>query len=339
MHKKSNCCFIYYYLFTFQPSINCILFITKYNDCYMFGKDNSTGQPRMNKWKMSKMIAVRSWELFKQNKYFALFPLMSFVLGLLVIIATAAALFLIMFQGDFEIFKEWMQNGTGESEPASLTFLLGMLAVGILSAFIQFLFQAGLVAAIYKELGGEDSNFKEGMSIAWSSAWHILLWALISITVGAILRALREKTGLLGNILFGLTEVAWSLVSVFVLPIIVVKKIDVRSAITESTNLFKKTWGENLILRGSLGLVMGIVILSVIAVYAVVLASLASIGNVPVIVGAVGVAIFVVTLMLLGLLSQTLSSVFMVTLYRYAATGEAPAGFDKALLDGAIGKK
>ena len=61
-----------------------------------------------------------------------------------------------------------------------------------------------------------------GLRLAWSRLGAIVAWSLFTGLVGLIIRMIEERVGLVGRWIIGLIGLAWSVASVFAVPIIVV---------------------------------------------------------------------------------------------------------------------
>ena len=162
-------------------------------------------------------------------------------------------------------------------------------------------------------------------SAAASNAGRILPWAIISATVSIVLQAVQERAGFIGRIVVGLVGMAWTLVTFLVLPILVIEQVGVKDALSRSASAFKRTWGENVVGNGGIGLVMMLVGLLAFVLTAPVAFVGASTGNAPLLV--LGVILVVVAMVAVSVLGAALSGVFRTALYRYAVLGEEPTGF------------
>ena len=67
-------------------------------------------------------------------------------------------------------------------------------------------------------------------------------------------RARGTPAGIIGRIVVGFVGVAWSLVTFLVVPILVVEQLSVGAAVKRSAELFKHTWGENVVTNGGVWL-------------------------------------------------------------------------------------
>jgi hypothetical protein len=268
----------------------------------------------------------RSWELLKacfavlrDDKELMLFPLLSGFSALLVLATFALPLF----------FTQAFSQGFG---------LFGML-VAFAFYFSQYLvifyFNAALVGAALKRLEGGDPTLSDGIAIANENITAILGYAAIAATVGMLLRGRRRRRGL-EALVRSLAGMAWTLGTFLVVPVLVTRKIGPIDAIAESARLLKKTWGENLIGSAGIWLGFGIATFLYIAVSVVLVVLAAKAGMAFAI--ALG-ALLLLGLLLIGVVKSAIKAIYTAVLYRYAAEGAAPDGFDAQQLSLAFGAR
>ena len=65
----------------------------------------------------------------------------------------------------------------------------------------------------------------------------------------------KSASGIVGRIVGSLVGLAWSLVTFLVLPVLVIEQIGPIQAVKRSAELFKHTWGENMIANAGIGIV------------------------------------------------------------------------------------
>lgn len=256
----------------------------------------------------------RSWALIKasasvlqKDKELMVFPAVSSVAAILVAGSFLLPLFL-MVQGNPDAFKE--------GEELSPVWYVWAFAFYMSQYFVIFFFNTALVGAASIRLEGGDPTVADGLRIAWSKIGTILGYAAIAATVGMILRAIEERAGWIGKWVAGLLGAAWTVATFMVVPVLVHKHIGPLDAVKESALLLKKTWGENLIGQGGVGLIFGLLqvgLWMLVGFLAVASASTKSIGLVATIV-IVG---FLCSL-ILALLQAALSGIYAAALYRYA---------------------
>ncbi|HLH21578.1 MAG TPA: DUF6159 family protein [Chloroflexota bacterium] len=86
-----------------------------------------------------------------------------------------------------------------------------------------------------------------GLQIAAQHLPAIFIYALITATVGLVLRSVERRAGFVGQIVAGLFGAAWAVVTFLVVPVMVVEGQGPFAAIQRSAALLKQTSGEQLI--------------------------------------------------------------------------------------------
>jgi hypothetical protein len=198
-------------------------------------------------------------------------------------------------------------------------------------------FNSALISVALKRLDGEDASVSDGLRMAWDNFPAILGYALIAATVGTLLRAIEERVGLIGRIVVALIGAGWTLATAMTLPVLVEENVGPIEAISRSLELLKRNWGENLIGNGGISLGIAVIavpicILALLLMFAAV--SSGAIGSI-----ILGVALFAITLILIGLVSTTLHTIYTAALYRFATGSKENAGIDGDLLAGAYRTK
>lgn len=274
----------------------------------------------------------RSWGLIKasadvlaKDKELLVFPLLSAVCTLLV-----AAAFVLPALGLGAL------DGLGKGGVSAGAYVLGFLFY-LVQYFVIFFFNSALVGAAMIRLDGGDPTLRDGLRIAAGKALPILGYAAIAATVGLVLRAIQERSGFVGRLVAGVLGVAWTLASFLVVPVLVARDIGPIDAVKESARLLKKTWGENLVGQGGVGLVFALVFIVLALVGAAAVVAAASTGN-GMLVVLVSV-LLVGALILAGLTQAALSGIYSAALYRYAMGAGDSAGFDARLLERAFQTK
>ena len=267
----------------------------------------------------------RSWNLIKasagvlaKDKELLVFPLLSAICTLIV-----AAAFVLPALGLGAL------DGLGNGG-MSVAVYAGAFLFYLVQYFVIFFFNSALVGAAMIRLDGGDPTLRDGLAIARSKALPILGYAAIAATVGMVLRAIQERAGFLGRLVTGALGVAWTLASFLVVPVLVSRNIGPIDAVKESALLLKKTWGENLIGQGGVGLVFGLLFFVLLMVGIAAIVAVATTGN-GVLTGLV-VALVIVALLLGALVQAALSGIYSAALYRYAIGEGGSEGFDAQLL-------
>ena len=133
-------------------------------------------------------------------------------------------------------------------------------------------------------------------------------------------RRSRSGSGIVGQIVARLVGLAWNLVTFLVVPILVLEDLGVGDALKRSKDLFKKTWGENVIGQGGLGIVGFLAMIPGVLLIAIG-AAMGTAGLV--VLGAVGVAWIIAS----AVIVSALSGIYRTALYHYAAGGRVPGEF------------
>lgn len=160
----------------------------------------------------------------------------------------------------------------------------------------------------------------------------LLQFALISGTVGIFIRALEDKFPWFGSLSTYLALGAWNLATVFAVVAIVDKQANTGiEATKKSVSILSQSFGENIIVRVSVGVVLTLGILLWLLVFVAVIPLLAVVllGNLALAGWLAGIG--VIGLILLLFMSTVFDSVLTVMLYEYTRTGKEVAALDKEL--------
>lgn len=248
-------------------------------------------------------LAKASWGVVKQDRELIVLPILSFLCSLVVM-----AVFVLGALG-IGLPAE------GQSASPAL-YALGFVMYVALS-FVTIFFNAAVIGTAMKRLKGEPATLKDGLALAGSHLGAIFVWAVITATVGMVIRALQERSGILGRIIFGLIGFAWTVLTYFVVPVLLYEEVGVGDAIRRSGAIFRQRWGEQFIGNATIGLAIVLISIPVLLVGGLIAAA-APIVGIPLLVVAFG------ALMAVG---AACSGVFNAALYRYATTGESSGAF------------
>jgi hypothetical protein len=276
-----------------------------------------------NSWELVKASAV----VLRSDKELVIFPIVS-AIGVLIVTATfAVPLFLA------GLFDQMYTDGHGLQPLGMLVAFLFYL----IQYFVIFFANTALVGAAMIRLDGGDPTVGDGFRIAMRRAGPILGYALISATVGLILRTIAERAGILGRLVISLIGLAWNLATYLVVPVLAAEDVGPIDAIKRSVGLLKHTWGEQIVGNAGIGAVVGLLTfgLFLVGVPLIVLAAMAE----SLALLAATVAIVVVAGLALGVISSALSGIYTAAVYRYAATGEVGGSFSPELVRNAFRAK
>ncbi len=258
-------------------------------------------------WRLTKV----SFGVLRKDKSLLLLPLLSFM-----IIAVSWVVFII------SIF--FMVFPTGTFNIA--LFLVGVFFLYFLTYFITAFFAAAVMGAAMIRLNGGVGSAGEGLRVAARNVGRILGWAILSATVGVILRAIAERFGIIGRIIAGGASIAWGILTYLVIPALIFERLGPWSAVKRSGRLIRETWGEAAGGYFTMGAIF--VLLGLLGV-PIFLAGVA-IGSFTAIV-VFGIAAIVYWL-ILALFASTAQSILVTALYRYATTGQVAEGWPAGMM-------
>lgn len=190
--------------------------------------------------------------------------------------------------------------------------LLPILVVGTLASTFSNFVVAAMAAAYMR---GETMTTAEGVALACRPFGRLVVWTLVAGVVGLVMQVIHDRLKIGGVIAQWLVGLAWSVLSVFVVPILVLEDVTVTAAVRRSAQLVKRTWGESVTATGTVGAGLGVVFVPAMVVAMIVGSAF----------GVVGViAAMVVSLVVLVTVSGALGTVVSVALYSFATEGTAP---------------
>ena len=289
----------------------------------------------MGTFSRSLALTKASWEVLREDKELIALPAISAVASLIFVTPffAIAALSLSTSDGTATSSSSTTSGATTLALPGYIALFLAYLIV----AYITIFFQSALILAANERMTGGNPTLKSSLQGARKNAGHILPWAIISATVSIVLQAIQQRAGFIGKIVVGLVGVAWTLVTMLVLPILVIEGVGVKEALTRSGAAFKRTWGENVVGNGAIGLISFLAMLAGILVCGGIIFIGTSMGFWP--VGLLGGILLVIWILLVSVFSTALSGVFRTALYRYAMFGESSSGFSQDLIEHAFKPK
>ncbi len=278
----------------------------------------------MGRIKNTFALARTSWGVLQQDRELLWIPVLSFLTSILVaaVLVTPALLTL-----------ETTQTATGESTTISAVggffLLLAALALGVVSVF----FTGALVAGAHERMSGGDPTVRSAISTAFGRIAGLVPWALLTTTVGMIIRALRERAGFLGQMLLGGINMAWEVAAFLTIPAIVIDNKGPIDGFKTSAGLLRSTWGENLAARVGFGLVGFLLVIPAVVLGGLLVASgSAALAVVGIVIAVAWIALSVVVMTALG-------AIFQTALYMYATTGTSPGGFESTTLSQSFARR
>ena len=197
----------------------------------------------------------------------------------------------------------------------------------LLVSVITVFWNAAIIASAYERLSsGTNPSFSYGIGQAMKCLPQILVWGIVAGTVGLFIQILEglshsEDSPLPLRFVAGLASfmlgVAWWIATFFVIPIIVLEKAGVLDVMGRSTELFERTWGEDVTSHIGTGLLMTLCIV-ILFFISIPLMTIREVGVI------LGVVILAVGILFAVLFFSTVDAVNRASLFYYAKTGEMP---------------
>lgn len=245
-------------------------------------------------------LVKASFGVLRADKELLIFPIISGIALFLVSIGFMIPMF---FAGALE------SEGMGPLTYLVLFFYyLIVYTIGLFSS-------TAVVGAAMMRLKGQDPTVQDGINIAKSHFADILGYAAISAIVGMILRAIEERSGLIGDIVVGIIGAVWSVATFLVVPVMIVEGLGPIEAIKRSASLLKQTWGEQIVGNISIGIVFMLLFLAVLlpGIFLVVIAA-----SISVVLAILVGTVLAVAIAALVAMQSAISGIFTAAVYLYA---------------------
>jgi hypothetical protein len=269
----------------------------------------------------SYQLVRASWTILRQDKEIILFPILSGALSIVL-----AASFLI----PLALFAQ--HDAVDNKIRIDFWWYVFTFLFYLVSYFITIFFNVGVMHCASIRMSGSDPTIADGFQGAISNFVPILVWSLISATVGVILRVIEQRLALVGRIVVSVLGLGWSFLTYFAVPVMIFEGKGAGRAFKRSAELFKRTWGESVVGQAGMGVFFGW--LAAAGALPVGLALfLAAQGALGVAIATLIIAVAIFYWIALAAIAAALKGIFNVALYRFAATGQA-GGFPPELIAG-----
>tara|TARA_Y100000746_G_C15428711_1_gene417574 strand:+ start:395 stop:1279 length:885 start_codon:yes stop_codon:yes gene_type:complete len=269
-------------------------------------------------WKLSKL----SFSVVKADPEILVYVLLMGAMSVATLSAMNAPFIL---QMDWAVMLE-MDATTNEEVVAGLTNagMAWYFALYMLLSIIVVFWNSAIIANSHMRLSGGDPTFIYGVSKAFSRIHLIVIWGMISGTVGLILKLIRNTNAreqknpglqMLVMIISWIFEVAWWIMTFFMIPLMVVEGRSIRESMREGKEMMNRTWGTNI--ASGLGI-------QIIGMFFGFLIVMLAIGVGVALQPVVGIVIGVVGIGLILMWVTAAETVSISALYVFAKTGEMP---------------
>jgi hypothetical protein len=260
-------------------------------------------------WQLAKM----SLRIIRKDKEILVFPVLSGIITLLILAS--------FFVGTF-----FTMGGISGLEGSSSSWVVYayFIVFYFVAFFVSIFFNACIIGCAMIRMNGGDPTIRDGFRIAGQNLGRILMWALFTATVGLIIRAIQERVGFIGKLIMGAIGVAWTIVTYFVVPVLIFEHVGPWTAVKRSASILKGTWGEALVGNLGLGVIFflamlpGVIVL-LLGIYGLVAWGIAA--------GIVILALAIVYILVIGIIASAAEAVLVAALYRFATTGQVSEEF------------
>ncbi len=222
-------------------------------------------------------------------------------------------------------FTGYFDSPTNSRGDLALAAIIGLYPMTFLSVF----FNVALAGAAAASFDGRPIGVREALGISWKRLGRIAQWSLLAAGVGLILEQIASRIPGAGRLASWLLGAAWSLATIFAVPLLALEGAGPLETAKESVHLIKSKWGEGITGLASIGVWTVFAMIPVGILFAVGL----SVRNQDATLSAALIAIAVGAILLVSALSLATRQVFSVALYRYASGVPDTGGFAAADLE------
>ena len=259
-------------------------------------------------WRLTKA----SWALIRRDPTMVSIALMGAGCGL----AGAGAIL---------YFSGYLSSPTHSRGNVALAAIIGLYPLTFLSVF----FNVALTGAAAASFDGRPIGVREALGISWKRIGRIAQWSLLAAGVGLVLEQIASRIPGAGRLASWLLGAAWSLATIFAVPLLAFEGAGPFETAKESVHLIKSKWGEGITGLASIGIWTAFVTIPVAILFAVGI----GVRSQDPTAGAALIAIAVGAILLVSALSLATRQVFSVALYRYASGAPDTRGFAAADLE------
>jgi hypothetical protein len=277
-------------------------------------------------WQFAKISYGIVWD-FKQ---LIIFPLLSTLAAAAVIVSFIAPLW------STGMLQTWLEAADSQngSTAGQIAMYLILFLFYFCNYFVIVFFNSALTACALKVVNGEVPTISYGFSMASQRLPQILAWSFLSALIGVLLRVIENAHERAGAFISAILGTAWTALTYFVVPVLVIEGVDPITAIKRSLATLKSTWGEALVGNFSMGFLAFLVLLPVIAVLGVLGFAAYASGNAPMIILVCAVGALAIVIASAAI--STADIVFKALLYNYATGRAIPENIDRSLFQDAF---
>ncbi|MBC7708400.1 hypothetical protein H7Y63_04195 [Polaromonas sp.] len=224
-----------------------------------------------------------------------------------------------------------LESSTDANGMSPIAYVLAFAGY-IITYFVINFYATALAANMLDIFKGQKRSYTEYIGVARGKAGKILIFSIISATVGMFLQYVVERIRFIGWILAYILGTAWNLGTMFVLPIIADEDASAPASIKRSIALFKQTWGESITAKITVNAPLFLIQLALIVPFFLLLFGAIVVHSLPLVIFVI--VLYVIAVLSLAVLGSFANSLINTALYYYAASGKIPAAFSADMLNG-----
>ncbi|WP_445148915.1 DUF6159 family protein [Baekduia sp. Peel2402] len=278
------------------------------------GSNHSEAVPE-GRWERSLFFLDHVWELFRGDRALIAVAAVGTVLN----VAAAAVIFGL---------AEWLVGDAGMRAFTAVS----LAAIALPSTIVSTFCNVALVRMAQARFEGRHCTARQGFAAARTRWRPILAWSLLSVGVGAVLDWIAEKLPFGGALASWLLGAAWSLGTMFAIPVMALEDAGARRAAKRSVELFRARWGESLGGQVSVGFIS---FMAAIPGGLLLVGGLSLGGTTGVALAAGGGALLMASITV----TRALEELFALAVYRFETAGAASFGLEPSQLDAFVNLK
>ena len=256
--------------------------------------------------------------VIKKEPKLVIFPIISIMLTILVLFTFLIPSSYLQGLSTIEFIKTLDIETFESALPIILLFIYYLI-----SYLIIIYFNSALVACAYQLMNKKQVNIKHGFNVVHKNIGKILLWSVVSATIGVVLKYMRDHSKSIVQLIFSaVADIAWSLLTYFVIPVMIIENLDLIKSIRKSGSIFRKTWGENFRARIILAAYLFV---SLLPGLGLLIKGFMSESAFFIILGVILALIAIIVF-------SAIETILRTALYVYGSTGRVPLGFKDSSL-------
>jgi hypothetical protein len=197
--------------------------------------------------------------------------------------------------------------------------------------FMSVFFGVAMVRAAVMAEAGREPSTREALGEAWQRRRQIAAWSLLSAGVGVVLEQIVSRIPFAGRVTAWLAGAAWSLATLFAVPILALEGCSATECARRSARTFRERWGEGIV--GSVSIAACLIVPAMIGGVLIGFGAGAGADSFAALL-ALGAGLLLLAAVTTA--GAVMRNLFSLVLYRYATTGTASLGFEQLRIDEAL---